>query len=388
VSTVNGYTAEHMQAIEDATIVSMTVDGTGHLIVTRHDGSTFDAGSTIASGNFASVTETFAGTEPAKAIPPLSIAQLTAGVVMSSTQDLDLMVKNGMFQSGTQTNATVAKHFPQDNIGGVLIVQGEAAMVSQIYVPRPGYTNINNAIMWQRAKFSTNAWSPWYPIVADAGYRLAQTVILTSSGTFSKASYPGIRAIRVKTIGGGGAGGGAPTVTTSGNHTAGGGGGGGGYAEAFLLASALASSETVTIGAGGTGVSGTTGGNGGASSFGSWCAAGGGLGGTSIAQTTLLIAALGGAGGAGTAGDLQASGSPGEYGGGNATLGIGGAGGSSLYGGGGLATYTGAGGGSLAGNNGVNYGGGGSGAQANSPTGAAKAGGNGAAGVVIVEVYV
>lgn len=38
------FTAAHMQVIEDATVTSMSVNGAGHLIVTRHDGSTFDAG--------------------------------------------------------------------------------------------------------------------------------------------------------------------------------------------------------------------------------------------------------------------------------------------------------------------------------------------------------
>lgn len=48
MATVTGYTAEHMQEIEDATIVSAAIDGSGHLILTKHDGSTVDAGAVHA----------------------------------------------------------------------------------------------------------------------------------------------------------------------------------------------------------------------------------------------------------------------------------------------------------------------------------------------------
>jgi len=42
--TVTGYSAERMRAIEDASIVNGEVDATGHLILTRHDGSDVDGG--------------------------------------------------------------------------------------------------------------------------------------------------------------------------------------------------------------------------------------------------------------------------------------------------------------------------------------------------------
>ena len=41
--SITGYTASRTQAIEDAIITSAAVVG-GHLIFTRHDGSTYDAG--------------------------------------------------------------------------------------------------------------------------------------------------------------------------------------------------------------------------------------------------------------------------------------------------------------------------------------------------------
>jgi hypothetical protein len=107
---------------------------------------------------------------------------------------------------------------------------------------------------------------------------LREVVYFTSSGTFTKASYPWLRAIKVKVQGGGGGGGGA-SATTAGQLSIGGAGGGGAYAESFITnIVGLDASITVTRGAGGTG--GTAGNNngtaGGASSFGALVSANGG----------------------------------------------------------------------------------------------------------------
>lgn len=47
MATINGLTAEAMDAIRDGVITGATVNGSGHLILTRHDASTIDAGSVI-----------------------------------------------------------------------------------------------------------------------------------------------------------------------------------------------------------------------------------------------------------------------------------------------------------------------------------------------------
>lgn len=47
MSTITGLTSEAMQAIVDGTIASGTVNGSGHLILMKHDGSTIDAGAVI-----------------------------------------------------------------------------------------------------------------------------------------------------------------------------------------------------------------------------------------------------------------------------------------------------------------------------------------------------
>ena len=124
--------------------------------------------------------------------------------------------------------------------------------------------------------------------VKSAGYQFNQTVYFTSSGTFTKATYPWLRAIRVRLVGGGG--GGAGCGTTAGGEVAyGTGGGGAAYAEKFITDIAgLSASVTVTIGSGGAG--GAAGANngslGGTSSFGALLEAGGGNGG--IGQAAVL----------------------------------------------------------------------------------------------------
>lgn len=223
-------------------------------------------------------------------------------------------------------------------------------------------------------------------LATRSGYRpMGAPIFYTSSGTFVKSNYPGLRAIRVRGVGGGGGGGGAAAAGT-GNHSAGAGGGSGGYAEKFILENQLAASETISIGAGGGGGSTGSGGTGGATSFGTHIAANGGNGGASFADTAVMIGAIGGAGGTPTAGQILIKGSPGNFGSGYATLAHGGVGGSSLFGAGGFGTYNGASGSSLTGAAGTLYGGGGGGAAVNQ-NGAAASGGAGAAGLVIVEVF-
>jgi len=215
-------------------------------------------------------------------------------------------------------------------------------------------------------------------------YSLQQTLYYTTSGTFTKATYPWLAQVRVRLVGGGGAGGGA--FAGGSGHSSGGGGGGGGYAERVIPASDLASSVTVTVGAGGTGSSAASGGDGGASSFGTTVVATGGLGGGTFAANTLMIGALSGAGGEGTSGSFISAGNPGTMGSGNATLAHSGNGGGSMFGGGGQGSYTGAGGGSSDGVAGGRFGGGGAGARSNQ-SGAAQKGGDGYSGLVIVELF-
>lgn len=124
--------------------------------------------------------------------------------------------------------------------------------------------------------------------------------IYTSSDTWSKPT--GLVKIVVTVIGAGGGGGGAANAS-SGNYHYGGPGAGGGIAVSEVVAASLGSTETVTIGAGGTAGStgGGDGGTGGTTSFGAHAVATGGAGGdgenagtgTSATRNTEVAAGVG-----------------------------------------------------------------------------------------------
>lgn len=233
-----------------------------------------------------------------------------------------------------------------------------------------------------------NAGSTWGTIASANGYQFRARVIFTSSGSFTKATYPGLRAVRVACQAGGG-GGGSAAATAAGEASASGGGGGGEYSEKWVLAASLGTSETVTVGAGGAGgTSGGNGTNGGNTLFGTHCTAIGGDGGFTRSATTSWNAATGGQGGTGGTGDLKVRGSGGTAGFagvlGGTEGGIPGAGGGSRLGG---ASRAGRGASGSTGDAGSAYGGGGSGAV-NSASQSARAGAAGAAGIVIVDLYV
>jgi hypothetical protein len=220
------------------------------------------------------------------------------------------------------------------------------------------------------------------------GAQFLQRVIVTVTGSFTKASFPGLKKVRVCCQGGGGAGGGTGT-TAAATTTGSGGGQGGAYAESWVDASAMAASVTVTVGTGGAALSGGAGGNGNSTSFGSTVIAPGGTGATGSgvgANTSFGLA--GGTGAQVMTGDFQVSGGAGQWGArlGNGTTAVAGQavagiGGSSYFGNGGE------GGNATGGGDGRGFGGGGGGVTSN-PSSATRAGGNGAPGVVVLDLYV
>jgi hypothetical protein len=222
----------------------------------------------------------------------------------------------------------------------------------------------------------------------DDGLGLRQIVTFTANGTFTKATYPWLRAVRVRLVGGGG-GGSQARGTQANGVSAGGGGGGGGYAESFLLASSLATSVSVTVGGGGAGGITGAGSSGGSSSFGALVSAAGGGGalfnGNTSQTPTTMVGDQGGAGGSGTTGTIRIAGEPGGMGYALAANRLYPApGGSSVLGFGNKPTILRAG--AFSGGAGFLYGGGALGAT-NADDATPVAGQSGAAGIVIVELY-
>lgn len=220
----------------------------------------------------------------------------------------------------------------------------------------------------------------WYTVPVGVSKGLLRITSITSSGTWVKGSDVGH--VRVLVVGGGGGGG----AGYSGGMGAGG-GGGGGSAIAEINGTSLASTISVTVGAGGAGGASQSanGANGGTSAFGGWVSATGGSGGQGRASSGAYAA--GGSAGSPSAYPaasnlpIQAFGST-DGGAASGTTGAGNygqAGGNSAMGAGGAAiTISGTGNSAAA-----NSGGGGGGGKG----WAGGTGGAGGSGIVIVWEY-
>lgn len=216
-----------------------------------------------------------------------------------------------------------------------------------------------------------------------AGRRLIDIQVFTATGTWTRPS--GTAAAEVIVLAGGDAGGG-PATTAAGVTSAGSGGNSGSLAEEFIT-SGLGATESVTIGAGGTGVANLDGNPGGATSFGSHITAPAGTGGsggislagdrTSVQPPAPVVPTTGTIN---TPQGLAGTGFCSQSG----ALGSGGNGGSSRYGTGGLGGQSGT---AQAGGVGLGRGAGGGGGAHGPSQGGGTAGGAGTAGLCIVTSY-
>jgi len=291
----------------------------------------------------ASAAEVSTGTEDAKAVTPLAMADALLGA-------------NNLSDVGTA--ATSFDNISPMTTQGDMIRGGASGANERVAIGASGtvLTSDGNDADW-----------------AISSGRLVSIQTFSASGTWTKPA--GVVSIMVEVMGGGGGGGG---VGTTSGIMAGGGGGQGGTAIEFIDVSGTAS-ETVTIGAGGAGgVGALAGSTGGVSSLGALISAGGGLGGTSPGASA-GVPGSGGAGGLGVGGDKNFTGESGATAEINAAHPRGGTGGGK----GGAApanSFTSAG---VAGT--ANSGGGGSGAQDTTTT--SRNGGAGGSGYIIVWEY-
>lgn len=161
--------------------------------------------------------------------------------------------------------------------------------------------------------------------------------VFSAGGTWTKSA--GAKVVLVELYGAGGGGGGGIKTASATANSGGGAGGGGGFKAGRFDATALGATETVTVGAAGTGGATTVaGGAGGNSSFGSWLTAYGG-GGGAPGQSAATSGGGGGAGASGAGGTAATTaggaaggiggvaGATGSVGVGNTAFGCGGGGG-------------------------------------------------------------
>ena len=306
LSYASGVVPSGVDQLADVGYVLSAITGTSTLAFDKLI-VTGEAGETVVAGNllfFNAAEQEWRRASTSNAINvPLGIAQgpgtdnnlITGGILIMGRNT----VNTGLTLGADYYASTTAGALGVTNNG---ILLGRAETASVLYFnPILDRTVFNNTFSGANTFSGTTTFTG-----AVVGAYSMEVVTFTSSGTWTKD--PGLKYIVVETVAGGG-GGGASNDTT--NDTSGGGGGSGAYSKRLILASALAATETVTVGVGGTGETNTNSLNnngvaGGVSSFGSLTSCAGGLAGSGLAA--------GGGGATPTLGDIKSSGAIGEEG--------------------------------------------------------------------------
>lgn len=198
-------------------------------------------------------------------------------------------------QSGVRDNANLS-----GTAGQVLTSTGGGIRWSNAPVSRIDLTTTSNALQTATSNNVTvaaganvtvttngSAGVMTYTVAASSTASTADVQIFTNAGTATWTKPSGASAVYVYCVGGGGGGGGGAPGNTSTWRVGGAGGAGGNWTTATVPSALVGATETITVGAGGTGgeatngfVFGRNGTSGGASSFGSWVSAGGGASGS------------------------------------------------------------------------------------------------------------
>ena len=248
------------------------------------------AGSTSGSTTISAVTSG-GGTIT---LPASGTLATTAVATLSSLTSIGT-IGTGVWQGtavGTAYGGTGLSGATPFTSGGAFYATSASAMTTGTLPVTAGGTGLTSP--GTSGNVLTSTGSAWASTAPTSTVINVQT--FTSSGTWTKpAGYAAGSRVFIQAWGGGGSGG------KIGNA---GGGGGGGYNERWITLSQLGATETITIGAGGAGVTtaSTSGNVGGTTTAGSWVSAYGGGGG-------------GSGGGGGGGGQLSAGGTNGGAGG-------------------------------------------------------------------------
>lgn len=205
MATITGYTAARMQAIEDETIVSAVYDASGHLILTRHDGTQLDVGVTTAATTaqkgiveLATNTETQTGTDATRAVTPAGLASLP-GTRVQIISDPGEAALQSAYPTGVSI-ADVSGWSLNGGYGTIVTNNIYSFRCEQTFYKATGGTSIPRA--WVRHFNSADGGGGW------TGWSQMLLMSTLSSGSFTQltaaASYPvGVSRLYYTTANGG-----------------------------------------------------------------------------------------------------------------------------------------------------------------------------------------
>lgn len=237
MAVVTGLTASRMIAIENATVVSGAIDEFGHLILTRFDGSTVDAGiypnaSALVSGmvELATQAEVEALTDAGRVITPAALASTVGalntsiGVTNSNVSALDTrldvlealpleltpasFVQTTIFTSYplghsrlyyTSVNST-AWDFT-GKAGEVLTFRSGSDFASQQWTKHQGGTAAGaETEVWVRTANTANGWSRWRKLCHDALLPDPQVEKNAAAATVSASAWADVTGVATITL--------------------------------------------------------------------------------------------------------------------------------------------------------------------------------------------
>jgi hypothetical protein len=194
MAVVTGLTATRMLAIEAASVVSGTVDnGTGHLLLTTHDGTVIDAGYVLGTVvdatdtlkgivELATNAETSAGTDATRAVTPAGLASVLSGkqaadtdlttiAGLTPTNDDVLQYKTGAWANRTMAQLKTDLAIAQSDVSGlVTALSGKQASDSDL-TAIAALTPTNNDTM----QYISGAWTNRTPAQVKTTLAIAES---------------------------------------------------------------------------------------------------------------------------------------------------------------------------------------------------------------------
>ena len=259
------------------------------VIINGTTGVTFPNGVTMSDGTSAPVTIAQGGTG--------------ANTRQAAMDALAGAVTSGRYLRGDGTDVIMDTLRAADMTGTLAVANGgtgATSLTANNVILGNGTSAVQAVAPGTSGNILTSNGTTWVSSAPGSSFTGFNSQIFTSSGTFTVPT--GVTAVKV-TVAGGGGGGGSATLNSSFQYGIS--GGGGGVAIEWLTGLTPGATVAVTVGAGG-GVATA----GGTSSFGAFCSATGGSGGSSNVTTSGGVSGAGG--GSGSGGNLN-------YSGGNAT---------------------------------------------------------------------